>query len=311
MDLLDTLRLVFGAAVLTYAARSDWRTREVRDRAWILLGSVGLILFGYELVRDAVEAIIALALVPAVVLFYGVFFGEDFVTETGWRFPPATFAAYGIALVAALYPIVTLSQVGDALGLRSFVVTLTPAVMMLVFRGMYQAHLIKGGADAKAMIAIAALVPMYPSLDPALPLLTLGPRIQEALTIVFPFAFLVLLNAALLLVIVPIALLLSNAARGDAEIPEAFLGYTVPVDRVPRFVWFMDQVVEGEHVRILFPRKRQDRAAIARDLKVAGVSRVWVTPQLPFLVPLAIAYVVSFVIGNPLLGLMQAALPVP
>ena len=88
MDLLDALRLVFGAAVLTYAARSDWRTREVRDRAWILLGSVGLILFGYELVRDAIEAIIALALVPAVVLFYGVFFGEDFVTETGWRFPP-------------------------------------------------------------------------------------------------------------------------------------------------------------------------------------------------------------------------------
>jgi len=73
----------------------------------------------------------------------------------------------------------------------------------------------------------------------------------------------------------------------------------------------MDQVVEGEHVRILFPRKRQDRAAIARDLKAAGVSRVWVTPQLPFLVPLAIAYVVSFVIGNPIMGLMQAALPVP
>lgn len=309
MDSLDVARLLFGAAVLTYAARLDWRSRVVPDRVWVLLGTVGLVLFGYELLRDGTVGTVGLALVPATVVFLGVFYGEGFVTEEGWRFPPATVAAYGIALTAALYPIVALTQAGDRDGLRRFLIALLPTVMMIVFRGMYQVHLIRGGADAKALIAISALVPMYPALDPALPLISADARLQDALAVVFPFPLLVLMNAALLLVLVPLVLAGYNVVRGDTEVPEAFLGYKVSVDRAPRFVWFMDQVRDGEHVRVLVPRRKQERSAIVRDLQAAGVSEAWVTPQLPFIVPLAIAYIASFVLGNPILRFLQAALP--
>lgn len=309
MDPLDFLRLGIGTAFLGYAALSDWRTRQVRDPVWILVGTAGLVMFGAELIRDGVDAILALALVPAAVLFFGVFYGEEFVTERGWRFPPRSVAAYAIALVAAIFPIIDLSRAGDTGQLRSYALYLSPSVMILVFRAMYQAHLLKGGADAKAMISITMLVPMYPSLAPSLPLLVLEPLVQDVLAVLFPFSLLVLLNAALLLVFAPIALFAYNVSHGHVEIPEAFFGFKVPLNRVPRFVWFMDQIEGGEHVRVLFPRGRHDRASSLRALKDAGLDEAWVTPQLPFMVPLAIAYVLSFIVGNPIMGLLQALLP--
>src|SRR2546426_746328 len=82
--------------------------------------------------------------------------------------------------------------------------------------------------------------------------------------------------------------------HGHLEFPVALFGYKVSLDRVPPYVWFMDRIVDGEHVVVYFPAKRQDRAAILRDLRGAGLRDAWVTPQLPFLVPVAIAYVLSF-----------------
>lgn len=302
----DLVRLVAGAAFLGAAAVTDLRTRTVKDALWLAMGTVGLVLFGLDLWLQGADAVVALVLVPTAVLMYDPLIGQGFRTEEGWRFPPGPIVAYALAIGATGFAIWDLR--GDPTSFEMFVSYLTVPVMMLVYRGMYEAHLFKGGADAKAMIVISAFVPQYPFLPP-LPLLAVNPTLQQFLGLLFPFSLVVLLDAALLFAVAPIGFLVYNAARGHLEFPMALLGYKVPLDHVPRYVWFMDQVVKGEHVMVYFPAKRQDRVAILAGLRKEGLKEAWVTPQLPFMVALFVGYVLAFLVGNPLIALLQSAMP--
>jgi len=308
VSLLDLARLVAGAAFLGIAAVSDLRTRTVKDRVWVTMAAIGLALFATDLWSRSVDPVVGLVLVPTAVLLFDPLIGQEFRTDEGWRFPPASIAAYALAVGATLYALWDFE--GDAASRGTFLRYLTVPVMMLVFRGMYEIHLLKGGADAKALIVIAAFVPRYPELPP-FPLLALDSRLQGTLEILFPFALLVLLTAALLFAILPLVFLAYNATRGDVELPMALVGYKVPLNRVPKYVWFMDRIRDGEHVTVYFPAKHQDRVKIMEELRRAGLKEAWVTPQLPFMVPLAIGYVLAFVVGNPLMTVLQILLPHP
>ena len=243
----DLLRLFVGAALLAYAAVSDWRTREVKDELWAVLGAIALALLALQMWSESVDARVALLFVPTAVLLYDPLVGESFRKEDGgWQLPLRTL---GIELSA-------------------------PA-------------------------------------PPPFPLVVLDPRLQDAMAVLFPFSFVVLLNAALLFLVVPVALLIYNAGRGHVKLPHALVGYKVPLDRTPKHAWFMDRIEGGKHVVVYFPTKRQDREAILRDLRTAGFREAWGTPQLPLMVPLAIAYAISFLVGNPLMGLLQLILPRP
>ena len=308
MSALDLVRLVVGAAFLAAAAASDLRERKVKDGLWIVMATLAIAFFAVDLWSQGVDPAVGLVLVPAAVLAFDPLVGQSFRTEEGWQFPVGSIVAYLVALGSVAYALVDLQA--DAAGLSTFLRYLTVPVMMLVFRGMYEIHLLKGGADAKAMIVIAAFVPGYPVLPP-LPMIALDPRLQDALQVLFPFSLLVLLDAALLFVAAPIAFLAYNASRGHAKLPMALVGYKVPLDRVPRHAWFMDQILDGEHVLVFFPTKRQDQREIARGLRGAGLKEAWVTPQIPFMVPLTVGYVLAFLVGNPLMGLLQTAMPRP
>ena len=308
MSALDLVRLVVGAAFLAAAAASDLRERKVKDGLWIVMATLAIALFAVDLWSQGVDPAVGLVLVPAAVLAFDPLVGQSFRTEEGWQFPVGSIVAYLVALGSVAYALVDLQA--DGAGLSTFLRYLTVPVMMLVFRGMYEIHLLKGGADAKAMIVIAAFVPGYPALPP-LPMIALDPRLQDALQVLFPFSLLVLLDAALLFVAAPIAFLAYNASRGHAKLPMALVGYKVPLDRVPRHAWFMDQILDGEHVLVFFPTKRQDQREIARGLRGAGLKEAWVTPQIPFMVPLTVGYVLAFLVGNPLMGLLQTAMPRP
>ncbi|TLZ54502.1 MAG: hypothetical protein E6K17_07900 [Methanobacteriota archaeon] len=308
MSELDLVRLVAGAAFLGVAAVSDLRTRTVKDRVWVAMAALGLAMFAADLWIRGVDPVVGLVLVPTAVLLFDPLIGQEFRTDKGWRFPPASIAAYALAIGATAYALWDLE--GDTASRGTFLRYLTVPVMMLVFRGMYEIHLLKGGADAKALIVIAAFVPRYPDLSP-FPLLVLDSPLRGTLEVLFPFSLLVLLNAALLFAILPLAFLAYNATRGDLQLPMALVGYKVPLNRVPKYVWFMDRIKDGERVTVYFPAKHQDRAKIMGDLRRAGLKEAWVTPQLPFMVPLAIGYVLAFVVGNPLMALLQVLLPHP
>ena len=111
------------------------------------------------------------------------------------------------------------------------------------------------------------------------------------------------MNAALFSVGVPIGLAVRNAMHGEFHGLRGFTGYALPVDELPRrYVWVRDPTFgdarreEAEIETSADDRRR--RSEIARELSARGVRRVWVTPQLPFLVLMALGAVAALLAGN-------------
>src|SRR5436309_15263360 len=75
-------------------------------------------------------------------------------------------------------------------------------VMLVLYQLMLRARLLAGGADAKCLMALTLLVPTYPNASP-FPVFTADPRVQPAFQALFPFSFVVLVNAAVLQLVVP------------------------------------------------------------------------------------------------------------
>lgn len=298
---LDALRFVVGVLFLTFAAALDVRTRRVSNRVWLALGSIGLAVFAADLTLRSEPAPMYFALVPAAAAFLPHVIGRESARR---RDLAATLGAYGLGVLGAILGLALVPE-GDARA--RFLAYLSPAAMVVVFRIFYEVRLLRGGADAKALMATALLVPAYPDL-PGLPVLSLDPRLVGLLQTWFPFSFLVLLNGALAFALAPVAFLAYNATRGAARLPEALFGVKAPLDRLPKFAWLMDRIEDGRHVVVLMPRGEEDRDADVAALRKAGFTEAWVTPQLPFITGIAVGFLLAFVVGNPLLALIQAVL---
>jgi len=75
-------------------------------------------------------------------------------------------------------------------------------------------------------------------------------------------------------------------------------------DAKKKHVWPMERVDGGKVRTVLFPRS--DDEADWDALREAGIDRPWVTPKVPFLVPLTLAVPFSLLLGNLLLYLIGA-----
>lgn len=149
-----------------------------------------------------------------------------------------------------------------------------------------------GGADAKALMVLAALAPWPPAR---------GQALQPALD--------ALANGALAMALVPAVFLVANVARGHLAFPAALLGTPRPLEAARRsHVWPM-QVADPATPRGLRWRYWQriggGLEAEYEALERAGVQRVWVTPKVPFLVPLACGWAVAWTHGNLLLAALR------
>ena len=168
-------------------------------------------------------------------------------------------------------------------------------IMFLVLILLYQFDVIKGGADAKALIALAIMFPTYPQIGP-LPLIAIP---FETAQFVLPFPLLVLFNAAVLTLSVPVALLALNIARRQFRFPAMAFGYVMPVAEArTRYVWPMERVENGERKFSVFPGPSEDTAADLDRLAELGAQEVWVTPKVPFLIPITASLAFSVVVGN-------------
>jgi hypothetical protein len=130
-----------------------------------------------------------------------------------------------------------------------------------------------------------------------------------AFTLAFlPFSLSLLTNAALFSIVVPIALAIRNARRGEFSFPEGFIGYSMAVEELPhRFVWVKDLAVPADPTAEDVETSAEDtarREQIAKELAARGVRRVWVTPQVPFLTVMAVGALSALLAGNLLLDIL-------
>jgi len=288
MEWFCVLRLMIGLSFLLLASFYDLRDRRVKNWIWISIGLCGIAILTAQFVFDQVSLAHYLIFIPIIILFGSAFWDCS---------PILSLILYITAFFTVFYQFFTL-------GLDSyFIQLLTIPIMLLVFYALYYSRLLHGGADAKALMSIAILVPFYPIIC-VFPIIS--PIAVETTQLFFPFVFLVLLNAVLIQIVLPIGFTIYNAYKRDLSVPQCFFGYKMDIDKVKKkFVWLMEKIVDDEHVLVLFPKKKDDMEEEIKKLKEAKIERVWVTPQIPFIVPITIGFIISFFIGNLLFGLIQ------
>lgn len=282
-----------------YASYTDWRTREAPDGVWWVLGLGGALLGSLAAYPEGAVALLSWWLVAGLIVQH--FVGWDRPVERLHEALPGYAELLAYVLVGAVVAYLAVRFGVGAVGVPWFVVAAYAVVVLA--RLLFETGLLYGGADAKALMAAAALVPLAP------PVVASVPANEVAIAAVLPGPISLLMNAALLSAAVPIGLAVRNALRHEFSFPQGFVGYSLPVRELPdHYVWIHDPLLgasteEEEEVE----SSEDDRALRTRqraELEAKGVERVWVTPQLPFLVFFFAGALAMLLAGNLLFDLL-------
>ena len=283
---------------LGYAALSDLRTREVTDRLWQVLGVVGWGLGAVWLAPGGILPVALWLLVGGLTIQH-MFPWDDALGKRLDRFADLI---EGVAYMLVIL-VVLVAAVHWGIGTSGVPLAVIALLATMLFaRGLFELGVLYGGADAKALMVAGLLLPLLPT-----PLLPQTAPVALLLT-VLPFPVNLLVDAAVLSLAVPVAIAVRNVARREFEFPRGFTGYMIPVKELPdRFVWLKDPLLaEEEDAAETSEEDREIRVRAAHDLEAKGVERVWVTPQIPFVVLLALGAVAALLAGNLLLDLFAA-----
>ena len=287
MDWLPFVRLGIALVIAGSASISDWRKREVSDAHWAVMGVAGLALLAVQILQDNVDLSYLLFLLPMAWFFFDMLVERRGMFEDGINPLPIGLYLGSFAILAFL-----LSQFRNDGYIWQLMVI--PILFVIIFF-LYQFNIIKGGADAKALMAIALLIPRYPMIGP-FPLVNVT---VDATQYIMPFAILVLFNAALLTLVVPLVMLVYNLYKHDVKFPAMLFGYTMDLpDARNKFVWPMEYVKDGAVKISAFVKSDDSTEEQINQLEASGKTRIWVTPKIPFLIPITVSLLFSTIVGN-------------
>ena len=299
MQLVDVSYAAIGVLVAGFvvAAVIDLRTREVDDRLWLVMALVGgglqAVVVGAGGLVPLLLWLVVLGFVVQHLLPWDEAFSDRSSVWAGYL-ELAVYIGVGLLLLVA-----GLRDGVGASGLPASAIAVY--ISVLLARGLFEGNLLYGGADAKAVMVAAAVVP-YDTMALILP----GASASSILAF-YPFAVTVLMNGALAAIVVPLALLIRNARHGDWNGLRTFTGYPLDVDELPRrFVWVADPTFRRDDDVESSEDDRRLRERVRDELKAKGVRAVWVTPQVPFVVLLAVGAVLGVVFGNLVADLFAA-----
>jgi preflagellin peptidase FlaK len=293
MEWLDLTRLLVAVAILVIASYSDWKTRMASDIYWLFIGCLGLVLIAYQIFAEGADPLYFLFLVPLGAVFFDIFWERKGIIEDGIN--PMPLLLYLAAFACLVYLALTFWE--ELLFWQLLDILIMFGLLIL----LYQIDVIKGGADAKALIALSLLFPVYPLIG-GFPLI---PIPSDLSMLLFPFSLLILFNAAILSLIVPLGLLLYNLVHRDIKFPAMLLGYRADIDVAKKkFVWPMQRVENNQLKFVYFPKDDEENDKILQNLSEFGARRIWVTPKIPFLLFITAGLVLSAIVGNPVMALV-------
>lgn len=176
-------------------------------------------------------------------------------------------------------------------------------IWIIILYGFYNLSLPRGGADTKALMALMIFFPVYPifrNITLQTSFYTILTDLAETgIAYIFPFAFTVLMNAALIMIVVIICFFIFNISKHDLKFPHAVLGYKMKIQDIPRkFVWPLERLEEGKRKLMVFPGSERELQAELKKFKAVGITKIWVTPKIPFIIPITIGIILTVILGN-------------
>jgi preflagellin peptidase FlaK len=161
----------------------------------------------------------------------------------------------------------------------------------------FQLRLIFGGADAKALMALSILVPFSPVIN-QFPL-------WKTLGFSMPFPWIILANSVIIFLAIPISLLIFNLLKRNVEFPFCLLGYRMSIKKArEKFVWPLEKIVDGKRIFVRVPKDFEIDDELDEFEKL-NISEIWVTPKIPFMIPLFVGFIMSFILGDIMTHLMN------
>ena len=298
---MDQLQMIFtfktlivGLALLA-GSIMDIRTRRIHDEIWMIMLAACIPLLGWEMwlkgASDSPITMLSLLLPIGGMVF--VLFG----------YPEPRKALNGSAMDIFFMIVYTACIAGPVIAFINgdrglFIPIGVTFVFMIVYFILYQVpiggtRIIHGGADAKCLMALAAIFPWYiHGLT-----YSIGPFYEiieefSAFGWVFPIHLSVLFNGAVITAVVLFLILpVMNILRKDLSFPRMFTSYRKEVDGIAgKHVWiFLEYKVK---------KKVEPTEMVERRLKELGQDKVWVTPKIPFILSLFIGFLAQITIGN-------------
>lgn len=170
-------------------------------------------------------------------------------------------------------------------------------VMIIIFYLLFQFLPFFGGADVKALMSLAILVPFQP-------IFFMFPLWGSYM----PFAWVILSNSVFIYLIIPISLFFYNMYKRNLELPYCFLGYKMDLyEAKEKFVWPLENIINGKR-KISFFSMNKDNEIIFNKFEERNISNIWITPKIPFMIPLLVGFILSFFIGDILFIIMSLIL---
>jgi len=253
--------MMITEVILVIAAVSDIRRREVSDRYWW-----AIVIFALPFVAVTCSFSQSLQVISAALLFAALLLGGGIIA---------------IVCTIAVIPIWILGSVMGGFVLSGYSVSV---ILVLLYFLLYRIGMIAGGADAKCLMSITVAFPVY-NVDN-----------NDVLAQLFAPSFAILFLSALLTVIFGgIWLLWKNKLTGLKDMP---CYRTSLAEAEGAFVWPKEDFRAGRVVGINTP-DYDDIPGIYSRLRDNGVDNVLVSPMFPFIVPLAVSFVIVAVFGCP------------
>ena len=248
----ETVCFVMVSVIMVSAAYQDVRSREVSDLHWLSMSVVAVVMCPLRL--DGVVHVIL-----------------------------------GVVAVSMMSSYMLSDRIS---GIRAVSVLLLPTTIhLLLFLSLYYTGLLRGGADAKAMMSISMVSPFYPWSGV---LWSSGPI--DGILLNPPMAILIV--ALVLSLAWAIPTLIRSMSSGCLSVSH----HRMSIDEAEAsFVWPTEDVVDGEVRRI----RPSDDPMVYGRLREYGRNDVEVTPMIPFVLPITVSYVMVMILGNPLTMLIR------
>jgi len=280
----DEAKVLIALACLFYASYHDMKTRLIPRWIWWFMGIPALVFYGLEAYGRNPELLIMLLPLSGILIEALVEREELGNIRVTWPF----FIIYLASFAGFLWGYITMKN--DAL----FLGALSATGVSIFFFVLYYSNIIHGAADAKALVMLSLLFYGYPSIG-----ILHGGALPEAFTLLFPFSLSVLLFASMMVAVLPLYFIAVNLKKGDFSFPEMFFGYRMKiVEARERKLWPMVRIDNGKPRRVLLPGKYMEIDWDA--IEKSGMEELWVTPKIPFIVPITIGFILAVILENPM-----------